>query len=51
MNPKIAKFAIKSALSIGVATLLGYMIKLENRIEDKIDERYESNNEDPKTDQ
>jgi hypothetical protein len=43
MNEKLAKFLVKTALSIGVSAVIGYMIKAEKEIENRIDEHYETN--------
>jgi hypothetical protein len=42
MNPKLAKLIVKSSLSVVVSVAIGYMIKAEKRIEEAIDEHYES---------
>ena len=45
MNEKLTKMIVKGALSIGVAAVIGYMIKAEKEIEKRIDDYYEEKNE------
>lgn len=42
MDASTKKFFAKVALSIVFATILGYAVKLERKIEDGIDEHYNS---------
>lgn len=42
MNPKLMKFLVKGALSLTAAAAIGYTIKLEKKIEERIDEHYET---------
>lgn len=41
-NDYIAMKAQKWTLALAVATLIGFLIKGERQVEDKIDERYEA---------
>jgi hypothetical protein len=48
MNPKLAKFAVKAALSGVFALAIGYTIKFESAIGDRIDDHFEpATDEDP----
>jgi hypothetical protein len=40
MNPKIVKFVAKNALGGIFALAIGYAIKLEKKIEERIDDHY-----------
>jgi preprotein translocase subunit Sss1 len=42
VNPKLMKFLVKQSLGLAVAGLIGYTIKLERKIDDKIDEHFDS---------
>jgi hypothetical protein len=42
MNPKFLKATVKWSLSLATAALIGYTIKLENKVQDRIDERFET---------
>jgi methylthioribose-1-phosphate isomerase len=44
MNEKIAKMVVKGAVSLGVSALIGYMIKMERRLEQSIDDHYANEN-------
>lgn len=44
-NRKVAKFVTKNAFGLAVAAILGYIIKLEHKVEDRIDEHFDE--EDP----
>lgn len=40
MNPKLAKFLVKQSIGLAFAAAIGYAIKMEKRIETRIDEHY-----------
>jgi hypothetical protein len=42
MNPKLVKLLVKGALSLTVASVIGYTIKLEKKAEERIDEHFEN---------
>ena len=42
MNPKVQKTAIKVALSIAEPVLLGYIVKFSRSLDEAIDRRYET---------
>ena len=42
MNPKVQKTAIKVALSIAGSALLGYIVKFSHSLDEAIDRRYET---------
>lgn len=42
MNQKLAKMAAKAVVGSGIAFVLGVIVKLEHRIDDKIDDHYDS---------
>lgn len=42
MNPKLMKLLVKGTLSISVATVIGYTIKMEKKAEERIDEHFEN---------
>lgn len=42
MNPKLMKMVVKAALSLSVASAIGYTIKLEKKAEERIDEHFEN---------
>jgi hypothetical protein len=42
MNPKLMKMLVKGALSLTVASAIGYTIKLEKKAEERIDEHFEA---------
>jgi hypothetical protein len=42
VNPKLMKMLVKGALSLSVASLIGYTIKLEHKAEERIDEHFEN---------
>lgn len=44
MNDKIVKFIVKGSISLGTAALIGYMIKQERKLEERVDEHYENKN-------
>ena len=48
MNPKLAKLGTKLGLSVAVSTLIGYMIKAELAVEDKIEAHYDRKSEERK---
>lgn len=41
MNPKTMKMLIKFALSLGVASAVGYTMKLEAKVGERIDEHFD----------
>jgi hypothetical protein len=41
VSPRIAKFVTKSVFGLGVSALIGVMIKMEYRVDDKIDAHYD----------
>ena len=45
MNPKLMKMLVKGALSLTVASAIGYTIKLEKKAEERIDEHFENKND------
>jgi hypothetical protein len=45
MSPKLKHKLVKAAVSIGIATVIGYTIKLEKKIHETIDDNYHSNND------
>jgi hypothetical protein len=45
MNPKLVKMLVKGALSLTVATAIGYTIKMEKKAEERIDEHFEAKND------
>lgn len=47
-NAKLAKFIVKQVLGASVALVIGYMMKMEKKLEDRIDEHYDDKS---KTDQ
>lgn len=51
MNPKVAKNASKLAFGIAVTFTLGLIIRLEDRVDNKIDAHYDAKLETPKADQ
>lgn len=51
MNPKVAKVIVKQGFGLAVAALIGYAIKAEHRVEEKIDDHYDKKLEDQKTDE
>lgn len=42
MSPKLIKFLVKGSLSLAVSAAIGYAIKAEKRIEEAIDEHYDT---------
>ena len=42
MNPKLMKMLVKGALSLTVASAIGYAIKLEKKADDAIDEHFDA---------
>lgn len=40
MNPKLAKFIVKQGFGLIVAAAIGYTIKMEKKVEARIDEHY-----------
>lgn len=49
MNPKLLAFLVKGVVSLGFAVPIGLLVKLNYRIDEKIDEKYnpEKIEEDP----
>lgn len=45
MNPKVAKTGLKICLSLAASAVLGYLVKAEMKIEDKIDDYYDAKDE------
>lgn len=45
MNDKIAKLIVKNVLGFATAAMIGYMIKQERKLEERIDEHYENKND------
>ncbi len=45
VSPRIAKFVTKSAFGLAVSALIGIMIKMEHRVDDKIDAHYDRKDE------
>lgn len=43
MNQKLLKFAVKSVIGLAFTAVVGYTIKLEHKVEDKIDEHFDGN--------
>jgi hypothetical protein len=41
MNPKVIKFAVKAVLGLAVSAAIGYAIKGEHWVGDRIDEHYD----------
>jgi hypothetical protein len=41
IKPKLMKVAAKGALGLAVSALIGYVVKLELRVEERIDEHFE----------
>lgn len=41
MNPKLAKLLVKGALGLAVSAAIGYTIKMENKLGERIDEHFE----------
>lgn len=41
MNPKVAKHLTKLALSLVGSAILGAIVKMEHKVEDRIDEHYD----------
>lgn len=41
MNPKLTKLIVKGALGFGISAVIGYTIKMEKRIEERIDEHFD----------
>lgn len=48
MNPKLVKMIVKGVIGLTFSSAIGYAIKMEKKIEDRIDEHYDS---EPKPDQ
>lgn len=48
MNPTVAKYLVKGVFGLGVSSVIGIMIKMEHRVDDRIDEHYDSKKQDPK---
>lgn len=42
MNPKLAKMIVKGALGFGISALIGYTIKMEKKIEERVDQHYDA---------
>jgi preprotein translocase subunit Sss1 len=42
VNPKLTKMVVKGAIGLCVSGMIGYMIKLEKKVDDKIDEHYDA---------
>lgn len=42
MNPKLMKFIVKNAFGLAVTTAIGYMIKMERKVEDRIDDHFDA---------
>ncbi len=49
-NPRFAKMITKGIFGLGVSALIGVMIKMEYRVDDKIDAHFDRKNESDKTD-
>lgn len=45
IQPRVAKLVIKGVFGLAVSALIGYTIKMEHKVDDKIDEYYDK--EDP----
>lgn len=41
MDPRLAKLVVKGALGVAVSTVIGFMIKAEHHVDDRIDEHYD----------
>lgn len=48
MNSKLAKMIVKSALGFGMSALIGYAVKIEKKIGDRIDDHYDEKAEQDK---
>jgi hypothetical protein len=46
VNPKLMKFAIKAGLGLVISAAIGYAIKGEHWLDDRIDERYDEKDPD-----
>lgn len=42
MNPKTAKFLTKTAFGLVVSTLIGYAIKAEHQVDERIDRHFDA---------
>lgn len=42
MNPKFVKFVVKNAFGLAVTAFIGYTIKMERKIEEKIDDHFDN---------
>lgn len=49
MKPKLAKFLVKQGLGVIFATAIGFAIKFEKYIEDRIDDHYAEQKSDQET--
>lgn len=42
MNPKLTKLVVKGALGFAISAVIGYTIKMEKQIEERLDEHFDS---------
>lgn len=45
MNPKVAKTGLKICLSLAASAVLGYLVKVEMKLEEKIEDFYDAKEE------